>query len=90
MSTWEDVHAGAIVGGHDGLLYGVLSIDHTHASGPIVTLTRYGVVTGPAQPPPGTPIAIISQPDLTAEGYAFEVLAAGGLQPELLGEMIGE
>ncbi len=88
MSVWEDVHAGAIVLGHDQLAYGVLSVWHT-AHGPVVTLIRHGVVTGPAQPPPGTPITIVSQPDMSAEAAAFGALSTVGLQPELLGEMIG-
>lgn len=85
MTTWEDARAGSIVLGYDGNTYGVT--EHVpHPAGPIVTLVRYGVRTGPAQPPPLTPITIVEPADMTAEANAFAVLSAAGLAPELLRE----
>lgn len=76
------MHAGATVIGYDNALYRVDAIEHGHPAGPIVTL--HGV--GMAQPPPGTPIAIVAQPDMTAEAAAFTALHTAGLEPKLLGE----
>lgn len=71
---------GAVVLGHDGLLYGVTRVE---ASGE-VELYRYGQ-TLIATPPPGTPITVIEQ--VTEELRAADVLIAGGLGPlEIIGE----
>lgn len=86
MSTWDDVHAGAIVLGHDGLSYGVEEISHDSPYGPVIVLTRHGVRVGPAQPPPGTPITILENPAMPAEAAAFAVLAEAGLGPQLIRE----
>lgn len=84
MTTWDQVHAGDVVIGHDGQTWGVESIA-PHPAGPVVTIVRHGQrATG--QPPPGTPITVIESTDMTAEAHAFNVLAAAGLQPELLRE----
>lgn len=84
--TWESVHVGDVVRGHDGQTYGVASIHVGDPRGPVVTLFRHGAVIGPAQPPPGTPIEILQRADSAAEARAFGILAAAGLGPELLGE----
>lgn len=84
--TWDDVHGGDVVLGHDGNTYGVASISHGHPAGPVVTLARHGAVIGPAQPPPGTPITVLERADMSAEAQAFAMFAGAGLGPELIGE----
>lgn len=86
MDTWDGVHAGDVVLGHDGQTYGVVSVVHTVPGGPVVTLTRHGLTVGPAQPPPGAPITVLQRADATAEARAFTVLATAGLNPELIRE----
>ncbi len=86
MPTWEDCHAGTIVLGHDGLEYGVVDIERGDPRGPVVTLVRFGARVGPAQPPPGTPITIVGEPDLSAEARAYAVLAEQGLDPQVIRE----
>lgn len=88
MSSWDTVHAGDTVLGHDGQEYGVLDIVHGDPRGPVVTLTRFGATVGPAQPPPGTPITVLSHTDMTAEATAFAALAGAGLAPQLIRETI--
>jgi hypothetical protein len=88
VSSWETVHAGDTVLGHDGLTYGVLEIVHGDPQGPTVTLTRFGVTVGPAQPPPGTPITVLSTTDMSAEARAFAALAEAGLAPQVIRETI--
>jgi hypothetical protein len=85
-STWEQVHAGDVVLGHDGQTYGVADIAPAAPGGPIVTLYRHGARVGPAQPPPGTPIVVVRRADTSAEAHAFSVLAAAGVGPEVIRE----
>lgn len=84
MDTWDTVHAGDVVLGHDQLEYGVVGIDPS-PFGPVVTLTRYGQQQT-AQPPPGTPITVISRADVTAEARAFAILAGASLNPQVIRE----
>lgn len=86
MDTWETVHAGDIVLGHDRQSYGVQAIVHGDPRGPVVTLIRHGQVTGPAQPPPGTLITVLQHSDVSTEAAAFQILEAAGLDPVLVGE----
>lgn len=86
MDTWESVHVGDVVLGHDGLTYGVAGIKHGNPAGPIITLFRYGQTIGPSQPPPGTPITVLQRADVTAEARAFAALAECGIAAELIGE----
>jgi hypothetical protein len=88
MDTWETVHAGDIVLGHDGQSYGVQTVVHGDPRGPVVTLVRHGQITGPAQPPRGTPITVLQRSDMAAEAAAFHVLEAAGFGPELLRETL--
>jgi hypothetical protein len=88
VTTWEEVHAGDVVLGHDGQVWGVAAVVPGSPAGPIVTLTRHGVTTGPAQPPPGTPITILERADSAAEARAFGALSAAGLGPQLIEERI--
>lgn len=83
MTTYEDVHGGDHVLGHDGEIWGVAEIGHSPALR--VVLVRLGHrVQG--WPPAGTPVTILQRQDMSAEARAFEALAGGGLVPELLGE----
>ena len=87
-AIWEQVHVGDVVLGHgDGLTYGVADIMLGDPRGPIVTLTRFGVRTT-AQPPPGTPIIVVSPVDTAPEARAFAALADAGLAPEVIRESI--
>jgi hypothetical protein len=83
MAGYEQVHAGDIVLGHDGELWGVASIDH--APQLAVTLVRPGHrVTG--YPPRGTPVTVVQAADVQAEAQTADILI-GALGPiEILGE----
>jgi hypothetical protein len=85
MDTWDGVHAGDVVLGHDGQTYGIVGA-HAAPGGPVITLFRHGVITGPAQVPHGTPVTVLQRADNAAEARAFAVLAAAGLNPEVIGE----
>lgn len=83
MATYDEVHAGDHVLGHDGDLWGVEVIEH----GPrlAVTLIKPGHrVTG--YPPAGTQVTIVHRSDVSAEGAAWGVFAAAGFGVEVLGE----
>lgn len=84
MARYEQVHAGDIVLGHDGELWGVAEIQHVPQLA--VTLVRHGVrVTG--CPPAGTEVAIVQAADVRAEEWALDVMIAAGFGPfEMLGE----
>lgn len=82
--TYEEVHAGDHVLGHDGEVWGVAEIDHAPAPLRVVLVRPGHRVQG--WPPAGTPVTIVHRSDVSAELRAFEVLAAGGLAPELVGE----
>jgi hypothetical protein len=84
--TWESVHTGDVVLGHDGQTYGVVDIQFDDPRGPIVLLYRHGQTVGPAQPPPGTPITVIKRADTTMEAQAFSVLQAAELTPQVIRE----
>lgn len=86
--TWEGVHSGDVVLAHDGLAYGVVDVQLGDPRGPVVTLTRYGELVGPAQPPPGTPISVIQRADTSAEATAFAVLQQAGLDPAVIRETL--
>ncbi len=73
-TTWDTVHAGDIVHGHDGNLWGVATVA-PHPAGPEVTLTRHGERMT-ARPPAGTPITVYERADLTPEATAYATLAA--------------
>lgn len=85
MSSYEQVHAGDTVLGHDNDVWGVEAIDH----GPplAVTLVKDGGrtrVTG--YPPAGTPVTVVTAADVSAEGQAWSALASAFGQVEVLGE----
>lgn len=85
MDTWDDVHAGDVVLGHDGQTYGVVAV-HVAPGGPVITLFRHGAIAGPAQVPHGTPVTVLQRADTAAEARAFAVLATARLNPEVIGE----
>lgn len=85
MPTFEQVHAGDIVLGHDGELWGVEAIDH--APRLAVTLVRHGQrVTG--YPPAGTPITVVTPADLSAEFWAAQVFIDAGFDIEIISERV--
>jgi hypothetical protein len=84
--TWEQVHVGDLVEGHDRLTYWVSEIILGDPRGPSVTIVRDGVATGPAQPAPGTPIFVVWRADTSAEAGAFAVLQQAGLDPAVIRE----
>ena len=86
-ATWEQTHAGDVVLGHDGKVYGVADIALGDPRGPIVTLTRYSERTT-AQPPPGTPVTVVTPVNTDQEARAFAVLFDAGLAPEVIRESI--
>lgn len=83
MPTYEDAHAGDLVLGHDGQVWGV----ETKVSGPplAVTLVRYEArVTG--YPPPGTEVEIVQRADVSAEAMAAQAFIDAGIDVEIVGE----
>lgn len=81
--TYETVHAGDVVLGHDGQTWGIAAISREPQLA--VTLERHGVrVTG--YPPAGTPVTVIARADVSAERAAVGALLAGGLGVALIAE----
>lgn len=73
MTTYESVHAGDVVLGHDGELWGVQHIAHEPELA--VTLVKYGYrVTG--RPLPQTEVTIVERADVSKEFQAAELLGA--------------
>lgn len=85
--TWEATHAGDIVLGHDNQAWGVVELTLGDPRGPVVTLTRYGQQLV-AQPPPGTPITVISPVHTDQEARAFAALFDAGLNPQVIRESV--
>jgi hypothetical protein len=85
MAIYEQVHAGDIVLGHDGDLWGVKEI--THVPQIAVTLVKNGlIVTG--YPPAGTPVTVVSPADLSAEFEAAQMFIDAGLGVEVVHERV--
>jgi hypothetical protein len=85
MATYEQVHAGDIVLGHDNALWGVEAI--THAPQLVVHLVKHGHrVTG--YPPPGTAVTVVTPADLTTEARAAQVFIDAGLDVEIVHESV--
>lgn len=83
MTTYEQVHSGAVVLGHDGALWGVETI----VQGPplAVTLVKNGArITG--YPPPGTEVTVVVPADVSAEERAAALLIGTFGSVELLAE----
>ncbi len=87
MTTYEEVHTGAVVLGHDGDLWGVEHIEREPQLA--VTLVKNGQrVTG--YPPAGTPITVVKPADIEAERQAADVLLAAGFDVGIVREHWGE
>lgn len=83
MTTYEQVHAGAVVLGYDNQAWGVEQIMHSPTLA--VTLVRHGArVTG--YPPAGTEVTVLDPADVRAEEWAAQVLIEAFGSVELLGE----
>lgn len=88
MTTYEGVHAGDTVLGHDNDVWGVEVIDH----GPplVVTLVKdEGRTRVTGQPPAGTPVTVVARADVAAEARAAQVFIDAGFELEILGERVG-
>lgn len=83
MATYEQVHAGAIVLGHDNELWGVAHIEH--APRLAVTLVK-GDQSVTGYPPPGTEIVVVEPADVSAEAWAAQNFIEAGLGVELISE----
>lgn len=85
MPGYEQVHAGDIVLGHDGELWGVEAIDH--APQLAVTLVKHGHrVVG--YPPAGTPVTVVAPADVAAEYRAVQMFIEAGLAVEIVSERV--
>lgn len=85
MATYEDVHAGDVVLGHDGEVWGVEYIARVPSL--VVVLIREGGayrVTG--RPPAGTEVTILQHADVSGEASAAQVFIDAGLDVELISE----
>jgi hypothetical protein len=87
MTTYEDVHAGALVLGHDNEVWGVAEIRRSPVLA--VTLVRdEGRVRVTGYPPAGTPVTVVQAADVGAEATAAQTLMDAGLGPiEIVGEV---
>lgn len=88
MDTYETLHAGDVVLGHDGQEWGVAGVFWMDGPGSqlAVALTRQGqTVTG--YPPSGTPVTVLSRADTIEEARAYAALAASFGGVEVLGEV---
>lgn len=86
MATFEDVHAGDVVLGHDGELWGALAVECEPQLA--VTLVRHEQ-TLVARPPAGTAVVIVDEVDLSAETRAWKILTAAGMGPvEIIAEYV--
>jgi hypothetical protein len=84
MTTYEDVHTGDVVFGHEEQPWGVQRIEREPTVA--VTLVRHGqTVTG--YPPPGTPVTVLTVAGVEPEKQAFELLALAGLNPQVISEV---
>lgn len=86
MATYEQVHAGDTVLGHDNDVWGVEAIDH----GPplVVTLVKNeGLTRMVGYPPAGTPVIVVQPSDVSAEARAAQMLVDAGLGVEIVAEV---
>lgn len=71
--TYESVHAGDVVLGHDGELWGVARIEHEPEL--VVELVKHGTsVVG--RPPAGTPVTVVERANVDAERHAAGALVS--------------
>jgi hypothetical protein len=85
VSTYEEVHAGDLVLGHDREVWGVETIAHVPRLA--VTLVKdEGRVRVTGYPPAGTEVAIVQRADVSAEYAAAGTLIAAGLDVALVSE----
>lgn len=84
MTTYEDVHAGDLVLGHDGELWGVAAIARSPQLA--VELVRHGLtLTG--YPPAGTAVTVVARSDVSAEAAAAQMFIDRGIAPiEIISE----
>jgi hypothetical protein len=85
VATYEQAHAGDIVLGHDGELWGVLAIDRVPQLA--VTLVK-GVQRVVGYPPQGTPVTVVIPADVAAEARAAQVFMDAGFTIEIVHEHV--
>lgn len=85
MASYEQVHAGDIVLGHDGELWGVEAIDHEPQLAVVLVKHGYRVV---GYPPAGTPITVVTPAKVAAEARAAQVFIDAGLDVEIVHEHV--
>jgi hypothetical protein len=84
MDFYEGLHAGDLVRGDDGEVWGVARIVHVPQLA--VTLVRHGhAVTG--MPPLETPVTVVQRADVGPEFMAAAALIDGLGSVEVLGEI---
>ena len=83
MTTYEQVHSGAIVLGHDGALWGVERIMHEPFLA--VTLVK-GAERLTGYPPANTEITVVTPTDVAAEQVAVQALMDAFGSVELIAE----
>jgi hypothetical protein len=87
VATYEDLHAGATVLGHDQNIWGVAEIDHEPTLR-VVLVKDEGRTRVVGYPPAGTPVTILSQPEVHAEAAAWQTLSAAGFGPVVVRETL--
>jgi hypothetical protein len=88
MATYEQVHAGDIVLGHDGELWGVAAIDRSTSQLAVVLVKHGRRVVG--RPAAGTPVTVVEQADVAGEAAAAQVFLDAGFGVEIVSESWGE
>jgi hypothetical protein len=85
-STYGALHAGDVVLGFDGRLWGVAFIGRGEA----YPRFRVDMVAGhesmTGYPTPDTAVSVVSRADTAPEAYVFELFTAAGIEPELISE----
>lgn len=85
MATYEQVHAGDIVLGHDGDLWGVEAINHAPQLAVVLVKHEQRVI---GYPPAGTAVTVVTPADVAAEERAVQVFIDAGFDVELISERV--
>jgi hypothetical protein len=83
VTSWGELHAGDVVVGVDGGLWGV---ERVRPLDPSVTLVKHGERVTGRLTDPAAPVNVVHEEDTSAEKAAWGVFSAAGLAPEVLEE----
>jgi hypothetical protein len=84
-STYGQLHAGDVVLGADGEPWGVWRL-WRYEGGQLTIVLMRGEREVTGYPRPDEPVTVVHRCDTSAEAAAWALLAAGGLQPQVIEE----